>query len=102
VEVLIPDFQGNWDALAVVLAEGPEILNHNTETVPRLYRRVRPDARYAQSLELLARAHERRSREDLPLRTKSGLMVGLGESFEELVATLGDLRAAGWRLATVG
>ncbi len=86
VEVLVPDFCGNWDALDAVLDEAPEILNHNTETVPRLYRRVRPDARYAQSLELLARAHERRSREGLPLRTKSGLMVGLGETFEELVA----------------
>ena len=102
VEVLVPDFCGNWDALDAVLDEAPEILNHNTETVPRLYRRVRPDARYAQSLELLARAHERRSREGLPLRTKSGLMVGLGETFEELVATLGDLRAAGCDIATLG
>ena len=102
VEVLVPDFCGNWDALDAVLDEAPEILNHNTETVPRLYRRVRPDARYAQSLELLARAHERRSRDGLPLRTKSGLMVGLGETFEELVATLGDLRAAGCDIATLG
>jgi lipoic acid synthetase len=102
VEVLIPDFCGNWRALDVVLDEAPEILNHNTETVARLYRRVRPDARYAQSLELLARAHERRIRESLPLRTKSGLMVGLGETWDELLATLRDLRAAGCDIATLG
>jgi len=102
VEVLIPDFCGNWRALDAVLDEAPEILNHNTETVERLYRRVRPDARYAQSLELLARAHERRVREDLPLRTKSGLMVGLGETWDELLATLRDLRAAGCDIATLG
>jgi lipoic acid synthetase len=102
VEVLIPDFCGNRDALDAVLDEAPEILNHNTETVPRLYRRVRPDARYEQSLELLARAHERRSREGLPLRTKSGLMVGLGETPEELVATLEDLRRVGCDIATLG
>jgi lipoic acid synthetase len=62
VEVLIPDFQGNWDALDAVLDEAPEILNHNVETVPRLYRRVRPDARYEQSLELISRAAARRDR----------------------------------------
>jgi lipoic acid synthetase len=102
VEVLIPDFQGNWDALGTVLDEAPEILNHNVETVPRLYRRVRPDAKYVQSLELLSRAHERRTRAALPMRTKSGVMVGLGESVEELLATLSDLRASGCDIATVG
>jgi lipoyl synthase len=102
VEVLIPDFQGNWDALAVVLAEAPEILNHNVETVPRLYRRVRPDARYAQSLELLSRADAHRRDRGLPMKTKSGLMVGLGETPEELRATLSDLRRAGCDIATVG
>jgi lipoyl synthase len=102
VEVLIPDFQGNWDALAVVLAEGPEILNHNVETVPRLYRRVRPDAKYAQSLELLARADAHRRDRGLSMKTKSGLMVGLGETPEELRATLSDLRGAGCDIATVG
>ena len=102
VEVLVPDFQGNRDALDAVLDEAPEILNHNTETVPRLYRRVRPDARYAQSLELLARADERRRRENLPMRTKSGLMVGLGEEWDELLATLRDLRASGCDIATLG
>ena len=102
VEVLIPDFQGNWDALDAVIDEAPEILNHNTETVPRLYRRVRPDARYAQSLELLARADARRRREGLPMRTKSGLMVGLGEDWDELVSTLRDLRESGCDIATLG
>jgi lipoic acid synthetase len=102
VEVLIPDFQGNPDALDAVLAEAPEILNHNVETVPRLYRRVRPDARYEQSLELIARAAARRDRDGLDLRTKSGLMAGLGESMDELLATLSDLRAAGCDIATVG
>ncbi len=102
VEVLIPDFQGNWDALGVVLAETPEILNHNVETVPRLYRRVRPDAKYAQSLELLARADTHRRERGLPMKTKSGLMVGLGETPEELRETLSDLRRAGCDIATVG
>ena len=102
VEVLVPDFQGNWNALEAVLDEAPEILNHNVETVPRLYRRVRPDAVYAQSLELLSRAARRRDERGLALKTKSGVMVGLGESLEELDATLSDLRAAGCDIATVG
>jgi lipoic acid synthetase len=102
VEVLIPDFQGNAAALETVLAAEPEILNHNVETVPRLYRRVRPDAKYLQSLELLARARAYRDARGLPMRTKSGLMVGLGESIEELLETLSDLRAAGCDIATVG
>ena len=102
VEVLIPDFQGNWEALSVVLAEAPEILNHNVETVPRLYRRVRPDAKYTQSLELLARADAHRRERGLPMKTKSGVMVGLGETPEELRATLADLRGAGCDIATVG
>jgi lipoic acid synthetase len=102
VEVLIPDFCGSETALATVLAEEPEILNHNTETVPRLYRRVRPEAVYARSLELIARADRRRRVTGSPMRTKSGVMVGLGETMEELVATLGDLRAAGCDIATLG
>jgi lipoyl synthase len=102
VEVLVPDFCGNWKALDAVLDESPEILNHNVETVPRLYRRVRPDARYEQSLELLARAHARRRDTASAMRTKSGLMVGLGESVEELRSTLRDLRAAGCDIATLG
>lgn len=101
VEVLIPDFCGDWAALEVVLAERPEILNHNTETVPRLYRRVRPEAKYERSLELLSRAAAAR-RPDLPMRVKSGLMVGLGEDYDEVVGTLSDLRRAGCDIATIG
>ena len=99
VEVLIPDFCGNWEALEMVLAERPEILNHNTETVRRLYRRVRPEAVYERSLELLARANARRSPD---MKTKSGVMVGLGETFEELLQTLSDLRGVGCDIATIG
>jgi lipoic acid synthetase len=102
VEVLIPDFCGNWEALDVVLAEEPEILNHNTETVRRLYRRVRPDAVYERSLELLARADASRRARQSVMKTKSGLMAGLGESDEELLETLSDLRAAGCDIATIG
>ena len=102
VEVLIPDFQGNAEALDAVLDQAPEILNHNMETVARLYRRVRPDAGYAQSLALLARAAARRDRDRLALKTKSGLMVGLGETEAEVVALLADLRASGCDVATIG
>ncbi|HKA35458.1 MAG TPA: lipoyl synthase [Thermoanaerobaculia bacterium] len=102
VEVLIPDFRGDGAALETVIEAEPEVLNHNTETVPRLYRRVRPQARYAQSLELLARADERRRRRGSPMKTKSGLIVGLGESREEVVETLSDLRAAGCDIVTIG
>ena len=102
VEVLIPDFQGDGDALERVLDEAPEILNHNMETVARLYRRVRPDAKYTQSLALISRAAERRTRENLAMRTKSGLMVGLGESEDEVLGLLRDLRASGCDVATIG
>jgi lipoyl synthase len=102
VEVLIPDFRGDAAALETVLDAAPEILNHNVETVERLYRRVRPDAGYAQSLALLRRAAERRDRDGLALRTKSGLMVGLGETPDEVVRVLEDLRAAGCDIATIG
>ncbi|HTY41737.1 MAG TPA: lipoyl synthase [Thermoanaerobaculia bacterium] len=102
VEVLIPDFRGDAAALDVVLDAAPEILNHNMETVERLYRRVRPDAGYAQSLELIARAARRRDRRGLSLKTKSGLMVGLGETEEEVGALLSDLRAADCDIATIG
>src|SRR5262249_31307455 len=78
IEVLIPDFCGSEEALNIVLDARPDVLNHNTETVPRLYKRVRPDAKYAQSLELLRRAHSRKAQQ--PLLTKSGLMAGLGET----------------------
>jgi lipoic acid synthetase len=102
VEVLIPDFCGSREALETVLAEKPEILNHNTETVPRLYRRVRPEARYEQSLEVLRRADAFRRETGSAMKTKSGLMAGLGETTEELLATLSDLRGAGCDIATVG
>jgi lipoic acid synthetase len=102
VEVLVPDFLGSEAALSVVLDEEPEVLNHNAETVERLYRRVRPDAIYTRSLELLRRASERREKEKSPLKVKSGVMVGLGESREELRETLRDLRSSGVDVVTVG
>jgi lipoic acid synthetase len=96
VEVLIPDFQGSEAALLTVLAARPDILNHNTETVPRLYGTVRPQARYDRSLELLSRARVAGA------TTKTGLMVGLGETADELWAVFGDLRQAGCDILTVG
>ncbi len=98
VEVLIPDFQGKAAPLYQVLDARPDILNHNTETVPRLYRKARPGGRYPRALELLARA--RAYAPDIP--TKSGLMVGLGEEWDELVATLADLQAVGCGILTIG
>jgi lipoic acid synthetase len=98
VEVLTPDFEGNVDAVARVLDAGPDVFNHNTETVPRLYRRVRPQADYRQSLEVLRFAREYRPE----VMTKSGFMVGLGESAEEVEALLRDLRAADVDVATIG
>jgi len=98
VEVLIPDFLGDWDALATVMDAHPEILNHNTETVPRLYRRVRPKARYERSLELLRRAGEL----DRETITKSGLMVGLGETRHELLMVFAGLVDAGVSVLTIG
>ena len=102
VEVLVPDFLGNEEALGTVLRAAPDVLNHNTETVPRLYRRVRPDAVYARSLRLLSRAAAWRDARAPRLRVKSGLMVGLGETFDEVVSTMRDLRAAGTDALTVG
>lgn len=98
VEVLIPDFKGNWQALEDVLVAKPDILNHNTETVPRLYREVRPGAKYERSLELLDRA----KRFNGSTLTKSGLMLGLGEAREELLATMHDLVRAGCDILTLG
>jgi lipoic acid synthetase len=100
IEVLIPDFCGSEEALDTVLAARPDVLNHNTETVPRLYRRVRPDAKYEQSLELLGRAHRRKA--EWPLLTKSGLMAGLGETIDELLQTFRDLSRTGCDILTVG
>ncbi len=102
VEVLIPDFLGSAAALSAILDEGPEVLNHNTETVERLYKRVRPDALYARSRELLRRAAAWRDDRNISMKVKSGVMVGLGETREELSKTLRDLRANGVEVVTVG
>jgi lipoic acid synthetase len=98
VEVLIPDFRGDWTALDRVLAVKPDILNHNTETVPRLYRQVRKGAVYQRSLELLRRA--KAAHADIP--TKTGLMLGLGEAKDEVLATMQDLAAQGTDILTLG
>ena len=98
IEVLIPDFQGKSEPLYTVLDAGPDILNHNTETVPRLYELARSGGRYDRTLELLDR-----SRTYAPqIATKSGIMLGLGEEWDEIVATLGDLRTAGCAILTLG
>src|SRR5262245_21985069 len=98
IEVLIPDFKGDEAALRTVLDARPDVLNHNIETVPRLYRMARPGGRYDRALQLLDRA--RRYAPHIP--TKSGLMVGLGEEVEEVVSTLRDLRSAGCEIVTIG
>jgi lipoic acid synthetase len=98
IEVLIPDLCGNWQALALILAAKPEVLNHNTETVPRLYRRVRPQGDYQRSLELLQRA-----RAIVPATyTKSGIMVGLGETDEEVRQVMRDLQSVDCDILTIG
>ena len=98
IEVLIPDLCGNWEALATILQAQPEVLNHNTETISRLYRRVRPQGSYARSLELL-----QRSRELAPwVYTKTGVMVGLGETDEEIKQVMRDLRAVDCDILTIG
>ena len=102
VEVLIPDFNGDGAALDAVLDAEPDVLNHNTETIARLYKRVRPDARYEQTLELLRRAAGRRDRERRGMLTKSGIMVGLGEHFDEVVELMRDLRAVSCDIMTIG
>ncbi len=98
IEVLIPDFRGSEASLRTVLEAGPDVLNHNTETVPRLYRYARPGGRYPRTLELLERARSWAPR----VATKSGIMVGLGEAWHEVVATLADLREAGVGIVTIG
>lgn len=98
VEVLTPDFCGDRDAVARVLDAGPQVFNHNLETVERLYRRVRPQANYRQSLEVLEFARQYRPE----VLTKSGLMAGLGETEEEVQALLRDLRSSGAEVATIG
>ncbi|MBJ7899485.1 MAG: lipoyl synthase [Cyanobacteria bacterium RI_101] len=98
IEVLIPDLCGNWEALGVILEAQPEVLNHNTETVPRLYRQVRPQGDYRRSLELLRRTRELAPR----IYTKSGLMAGLGETDAEVRQVMADLRAVDCDILTLG
>ena len=98
IELLISDLQGNWDALTSILAEKPDILGHNIETVPRLYPQVRPEAQYQRSLSLLAEAYQY----DPEVMTKSGLMLGMGETEEEVLQVMADLRKHHCRLLTLG
>jgi lipoyl synthase len=116
VEVLIPDFQGDREALRTVVEARPDILNHNIETIPRLYDKVRPQAKYEMSLELLRRAKEMaaamsddgfgkplsRNNCDCGMATKSGIMVGVGETEDEIRQTMADLREAGCDFLTIG
>lgn len=98
IEVLIPDLCGNWAALETILHAAPEVLNHNTETVPRLYKRVRPQGEYQRTLDLLVR-----SRQLAPwIYTKSGIMVGLGETDAEVRAVMADLRRVDCDILTIG
>lgn len=96
IEVLIPDFRGERWALEIVLRERPDILNHNTETVPRLYRTVRPQAKYDRSLQVI------RWSKEAGMLTKSGIMVGLGETPDEVLKVMEDLRGAGCDIMTIG
>ncbi len=98
IEVLIPDLCGNWNGLEIIIQAKPEVLNHNTETVPRLYRRVRPQGNYRRSLELLQRTHELAPW----IYTKSGLMVGLGETDAEIREVMQDLRTVNCDILTIG
>jgi lipoic acid synthetase len=106
IEVLIPDLCGNWNALEIILQAAPEVLNHNTETIERLYRRVRPQGNYDRTLELLKRASEGRAsltRQIAPwVYTKSGIMVGLGETDAEIRQVMQDLRAVDCDILTIG
>lgn len=96
IEVLLPDFKGNWDALYRVLEEKPDVVSHNMETVPRLYRQVRPQAKYERSLEFIRRTKE------AGLRTKSGAMLGIGETHEEILALMQNLLDHGCDVLTLG
>ena len=98
IEVLIPDFQGSEEALRTVMQAHPDVLNHNVETVPRLYPQVRPQADYARSLQVLSRAKEIAPGS----LTKSGMMLGLGEKEEEVIAVMDDLRGVDCELLTIG
>ena len=98
IEVLIPDFQGKESSLRSVLDAGPDVLNHNTETVPRLYRKVRSGGRYQRTLELLDRSRQYRP----DIATKTGIMVGLGEERDEILTVFDDLRRVGVSILTIG
>jgi lipoyl synthase len=98
VEVLVPDFCGNSQSLGTVLSAGPNVFNHNIETVPRLYPAVRPQAKYGRSLEILAKA----ARHEVQLNVKSGVMVGLGETPGEVFSAMSDIRKTGCSLLTIG
>jgi lipoic acid synthetase len=98
IELLIPDFCGNWQALAAVMEGAPEVLNHNIETVPRLYKKARPQGIYERSLELLERVHQGWPR----TYTKSGLMTGLGETDGEVLEVMADLRRRAVDIVTIG
>lgn len=107
IEVLIPDLCGNWEALEIILLAHPEVLNHNTETISRLYRRVRPQGNYQRTLELLKRSRAisqrlNASRNAPSVYTKSGIMVGLGETDAEIRACMQDLRAVDCDILTIG
>jgi len=102
VEVLIPDFRGSEAALLVVLEARPDVLNHNVETVPHLYRRVRPDADYDQSLEVLRRTADWRDIHTPSMRVKSGIMVGLGETPDQVLELMADWRKSRVDIATIG
>jgi len=102
VEVLTPDFEGDEHALMTVINSGPDIFNHNLETVPRLYSTVRPQAVYERSLGVLETAKRLAAQAGLSIYTKSGLMVGLGETYDEVVSVMQDLRAVGCDILTIG
>ena len=102
VEVLTPDFRAVPDALDIVLGARPEVFSHNMETVPRMYRQARPGSKYERSLELLAEAARRRDRGEYTGRIKTSIMLGLGETRDEVVQTLEDIRGAGVEVMTLG
>ncbi len=102
IEVLVPDFQGSHAAMDIVLAAQPDILNHNTETVPRLYRQVRLGARYERSLDMLAYVKKSTAANGKRIPTKSGLMLGLGETIDEVLQVMRDLRASDVDILTLG
>ncbi|MFN3200963.1 MAG: lipoyl synthase [Bradymonadia bacterium] len=102
IELLVPDFQGNFDALDIVLAAQPDIVAHNTETVPRLYRRVRPQADYQQSLDVLEHIGKWRGPNGERIISKTGVMMGLGEFDDEIEEVMADLRAVDCKVLTLG